>query len=176
MANPQSTHTERAYNLEQELDLLDPKELRLYLDTFGDLEVELEGRTYKQITAVRAFPVSSDDRFIILKDAEDKELGIIQNAGELDGKSRKVLRAELARAYFTPRIVMVNEITEQFHIPKWDVETDRGPRVFELRTSRDVRVLDGGRILFRDADGNRYEIPDYRNLDPISRAMVESQI
>ena len=61
-------------------------------------------------------------------------------------------------------------------MPRWQVETDRGPRTFEIRSSRrDMRVLSAGRILIRDADGNLYEVPDYRQLDPQSRALVETQ-
>jgi hypothetical protein len=57
------------------------------------------------------------------------------------------------------------------------VETDRGRRVFELHSSRrDIRVLPGGRVLVRDADGNLYEIPDVRRLDVASHAFVEDYI
>ena len=53
----------------------------------------------------------------------------------------------------------------------------RDPRAFEIYSSRrDVRDLGGGRVLVQDADGNRYEIPDYRQLDPASRALVEEMI
>lgn len=53
----------------------------------------------------------------------------------------------------------------------------RDPRAFEIYSSRrDVRDLGGGRVLVQDADGNRYEIPDYRRLDPASRALVEEMI
>jgi hypothetical protein len=168
---------EQPFALKQELNLLDPKRLRLYLDPFEDLTLELEGLLHKPVTVVRAFPVTAGDRFIILKDREGEEIGIIRDASDLDPKSRAALTAELERVYFTPRITCVNDIEEQFHVPKWDVETDRGPRVFEIRSSRrDVRILSGGRILIRDADGNQYEIPDYRKLDPVSRALIEGQI
>ncbi len=164
------------YNLKQELNLLDPKRLRLTLDEFEDLTLELEGVS-RPVTALRAFPLTAADQFVILKDSDDNELGAIRNTADLDPDSRRVLVRELERNYFTPKIVQVNAIEENFHIPKWDVETDRGPRVFEIRSSRrDVRVLGAGRILIRDADGNCYKIPDYRRLDPISRTIVDSQI
>ena len=171
---------EAEYALKQELNVLDPKRLRLLLDAFEDMTLELEGRgTFKPVTAIRAFPITDSDRFIILKDGDGKEIGIILNLADLDPLSRAVLAAELERVYFTSRIVLVHNIEEEYHIPKWEVETDRGPRVFEIRSGRhnnDVRSLGSGRILIRDADGNQYEIPDYRQLDPISRALVEGQI
>lgn len=41
-------------------------------------------------------------------------------------------------------------------------------------TLRDV--LTAGRVLIRDADGNPYEIQDYRRLDPASQELIEGQI
>ena len=168
---------EQAYDLMGELTILDPKRLRIYTDAFGDLTLDMQnGEVHNAVTPVLAFPVTTKSRFIILKDKEGEELGIIQNADDLDAKSLNVLDEELKRVYFTPKIILVNTIEERNHVPKWDVETDRGPRVFEVRTSRDVRVLGDGWILIRDADGNRYEIPDYRKLDNISQTIVETQI
>jgi len=168
---------EQAYDLMGELTILNPTHLRICADAFGDLTLEMQnGEVHTAISPVLAFPITTKSHFIILKDKEGEELGIIQNADDLDSKSLNVLNDELKRVYFTPKIILVNAIEERNHIPKWDVETDRGPRVFEIRTSRDVRVLGDGRILIRDADGNRYEIPDYRKLDNISQAIVETQI
>jgi hypothetical protein len=170
---------EQEYALKQELNILDPKRLRLCIDDFEDLVLELEGVSQKPVTVMRAFPITGRERFIILKDKEEKEIGIILDLSDLDPESRAALAAELERIYFTPKITFVHHIEEQFHIPKWEVETDRGPRVFEIRSGRhnhDVRNLGSGRILIRDADGNQYEIPDYRKLDPVSQALVEGQL
>ena len=135
------------------------------------MTLELKGDVvHKHVSAIRAFPLTDRDHFIVLKDTDGKELGIVRNLSDLEPKSQRLLAGELDRAYFTPRILQVNAIEEQFHVPKWDVETDRGPRVFEIRS------LGAGRILIRDADGNCYEIPDYRKLDPLGRALVEGQI
>ncbi|OGG54942.1 MAG: hypothetical protein A3F84_06920 [Candidatus Handelsmanbacteria bacterium RIFCSPLOWO2_12_FULL_64_10] len=171
---------EQEYALKQELNLLDPKGLRLFIDEFEDLTLDMKDRgTFKPVTAMRAFPITDRDRFIILKDQEGQEIGIVRDASDLDPKSRAALIAELERVYFMPKITFVHNIEEQFHIPKWEVETDRGPRVFEIRSGRhnqDLRSLGSGRILIRDADGNQYEIPDYRKLDPVSQTLIESQI
>jgi len=171
---------EEVYLLEQELNLLDPGHVRIYRDAFEDLILEVEGdQVYREIQVLRSFPVSAGDRFIALRDSEGNELGIIRDISQLDRHSRRILEAELERVYFVPRITRVDTIVERFHIPRWEVETDRGPRAFEVRSGRhgrDVRILGGGRILIRDADGNQYEIPDYRRLDLASQALIESQI
>ncbi len=165
----------QVYDLTEELTLLDPKRVRLYIDEFEDLTLELEGKCYKPVTAIRAFPVTAGDRFIVLRNEKKEEIGTVPDVSTLDPQSRKALRTELDRLYFTTLITQINAIEEEFHIPKWDVETNRGLRVFELASSRrDVQILENGRILIRDADGNRYEIPDHRVMDEISQAIIES--
>ena len=101
----------------------------------------------------------------------------MRSVDDLDSQSCAALKVELDRTYFPCRITQVHDISVRYHVPTWDVQTDRGRRVFEIRSSRrDLHVLPGGRILINDADGNRYEIPDYRRLERISRAFVEGQI
>ena len=159
-----------------ELTLLEPTDLRLYLDEFEDLVLEMDGEA-RTVRPVRAFPLTAADEFIILKDEEGEEIGTVRRLSDLDSSSRGVLASELEKAYFTPQILLVNEIEETHHIPKWDVETDRGPRVFEIRSQRrDIRIMNNGRVLIRDADGNRYEITDYRRLDAVSQTMVEGYV
>ena len=167
-----------AYSLQDELSLLDPKRTRLFVNAFEDLIlVDEDGVERRVATVLRAFPVASEDRFIILQDDKKRELGTILDLKALDTASRKVVAERLDLYYFTAQITRINEMYEEFHVPKWEVETDRGPRSFEIgSTRRDIRILDGGRILIRDADGNRYEIPDYRKLDPISQGMIETII
>ena len=169
---------EEVFPLERELNIFDPARIHLYRDDFEDLVLEQEeGDVHRGVQVLRGFPLSAENRFISVKDGEEKELGIIGDITELDAESRKVLEEELKRVYFVPRITHVNQFEERFHIPRWDVETDRGPRIFEIRSGRnDVRVMDKGRILIRDADGNQYEIPDYRRLDLDSQNLIESQI
>ncbi len=164
------------YHLEQELTLLDPGRIRLFLDEYNDLILDrADGRL--PVTAHRAFPLTAAGQFIVLKDDDGSEVGLIREIAGLDEESRTVLESDLERTYFAPAILQVNKLEENFHIPKWDVETDSGHRVFEVRSRRrDIRIMSGGRILLRDADGNRYEIPDYRRLDPVSRAFVETLI
>ena len=161
-----------------EVVLFDPHKTHLHIDEFADLVLREEGKDpVHGVRPTRCFPISSGDRYIALNTHEGKELGLVREVDELDADSQKALRSELSRAYFRPQIQRVHAITEQYHVPRWQVETDRGPRTFEIRSSRrDMRVLSAGRILIRDADGNLYEVPDYRQLDPQSRALVETQV
>ena len=164
-------------DLTADLNLLDPNDIHLYFDEFDDLTLDLAGTMHKQLAVQRAFPLNAPGKFIMLQDATGKEIGIVSDLNQLDNKSQETLHAALIQTYFMPQITRVNSVVSNFHVPTWDVETDHGSRVFEIPSSRrDVRVIGEGRVILRDADGNRYEIPDYRLLDPESIAFVETLV
>ncbi len=168
------------HTLAAEVAYLDPDKVRFFVDAFEDLNLELAGdQTYSRVRVKRAFPLSCDDCFIIVQDRQGQEIGSLARLGALDRASRQAVENELERAYFTPRIQHIAKVTVTNRVPRWEVETDRGPRAFEIYSSHrhsDVRLLGGGRVLVQDADGNRYEIPDYRRLDPAGRALVEEMV
>lgn len=165
-------------NLAAEVTYLDPDKTRFFIDAFEDLNLALAGdQTYSRVRVKRAFPLTRDDCFIVVQDRKGKEIGSLARLDALDRDSRQAVEDELERAYFTPRIQRIAKVTVANRVPRWEVETDRGPRAFEIYSSRrDVRLLGAGRILVQDADGNRYEIPDYRRLDPASQALVEEML
>ena len=169
---------QQRHKLAAEVAYLDPDKARFFVDAFEDLNLEVAGdQTYSRVRVKRAFPLTRDDCFIIVQDREGKEIGSLARLDALDQASRQAVEEELERAYFTPRIQRIAKVTVANRVPRWEVETDRGPRAFEIYSSRrDVRLLGDGRILVQDADGNRYEIPDYRLLEPASRALVEEMI
>lgn len=166
------------HTLAAEVSYLDPDNVRFFVDAFEDLNLTLDGdQTYSNVRVKRAFPLTYDDCFIVVQDCEGQEIGSLARLDALDPASRQAVEEELARAYFTPRIQRVAKVTVTNRVPRWEVETDRGPRAFEIYSGRrDVRLLGDGRILVQDADGNRYEIPDYRLLEPASRALVEEML
>ncbi len=162
-------------DLTGDLSLLSPRDIRLYLDDFDDLTLDLRGEIHHRVGVQRAFPFNAPTKFIVLLNSDGAEIGIVRDLGDLDSDSRDALEIALEQAYFMPRILKINSIVSNFHVPTWDVETDRGHRVFEIPSSRrDVRVIDDVRVILRDADGNRYEIVDYRLLDPDSIVFVET--
>lgn len=162
--------------LTNELTFL-PHTARFYINTFHDLTLEVPHETHENVAVERAFPLNAPDQFIIVKDNKGDEIGIIEDCKNLDNDSFDVLQEALRQAYFLPQIIKVHSVETHFHVPTWTVDTDKGPRTFEIPSSRrDVRVVGNGRILLRDADGNRYEIPDYRQMDADSQAIVETLI
>ncbi len=181
------------YNIEEELTILNPKEVSLYKDEFNRLRLDMrengknggngkddDNKEHPAIMAVMGFPLTNPDHLISIigmKDGKkDKEIGIIEDTKKLDSKSRKVLKKELKRAYFMPQITKINRLKEDHGMMKFDVDTDKGQREFETRYKEDIRKLGGGHVVIKDSDGNRYEIKDFRKLDQRSVILIDSEI
>jgi hypothetical protein len=157
---------------------LDGKRLRLLAGPSGALCLTLEGdRSYLRVKAARACPISGPDRYISLRDAANKEIGILRDPRELDPDSRRLLAQELRRRYLMPRVLRVRSVTERFGVSTWNVETDRGLREFSvLDHGENVRRLGAGRLTVQDVDGNRFEIPDLDRLDRRSREILDRMV
>jgi len=152
--------------------ILDPKKIRIYRNRYGDLVLSVNGIERRVSRVVRAFPITMPWRYIIFIDENGEEIGLLKSFKGLDNGSAKVLREELEKRYFIPKITKIHEIREEFGVLVWKTETDKGPRTFEVTSRRNIKRISGGRILVRDGDDNLYEI-DYRCLDRRSRTLID---
>jgi len=163
--------------IEDEIKPLDAKNTKIYRDELDDLVVELpDGSKYEKVRAVCAFPLSNPSEFIVFRDREDNEIGLIESIKNLKSKSKKVLEEELKKTYFIPKITKIKNLEEKFGVSQWEVETNKGSHTFNVKNREEVRLISSGRVLIKDADGNRYEIPDYRKLDAKSIAFLETEM
>jgi hypothetical protein len=149
------------------------KEIRIARNSAGELVLERAGEEPRVVKPVRALPITDPDVWIGLIDEKGKPLHMVRSLKELDPDSRALLESELERLYFLPKILHLDQITEEYGVLRLEVVTDRGPRTFEVRSREHIRFLPDGRILLRDLDGNRYEIPRVDRLDAHSRALAE---
>ncbi|RLI02783.1 hypothetical protein DRO38_03525, partial [Candidatus Bathyarchaeota archaeon] len=148
------------------VNILDPRKIRICRDESGRLKLIFDNDEKVLIKrVVRAFPLTMPWRYVILIDENDREVGLLRDLGDLDETSMKVLKDELERVYFIPKIKKIHRIKEEFGVLIWETETDKGPRRFEVTSRRDVKKMGKRRIIVRDADGNLYDIPDYADLD-----------
>jgi len=159
------------------LEMIGPERVRIWRDEFRRIHAELDGETeHADVRPARAFPISGAADLVSFLDHDDKEVLLLQNPGGLDPESRRTLEEEIGRAYFVPKITYVYDIEDSHGAARWEVETDRGYRVFDVRDREDVRVLGGVRVLLQDADGNRFEIEDLTLLDTHSRRLIDGEI
>jgi len=132
------------------------------------------GEVHEDVQFARAFPFSDPDHYISVQTREGKEIGMFRSLEGMSPESRRVLEEELERRYFIPIIQRLHSLTEEYGQLRWDVETDRGRRVFYVCNWRDnVHELSPVRYLIVAVDGSRYEIRDLSALDGRSRALLD---
>jgi CO/xanthine dehydrogenase FAD-binding subunit len=124
----------------------------------------------------RAFPWTSPDRYVSVRDAEGKELLLIDDLSSLEPDQRVTIERSLADGSFIPKIIRVREVDVRFGYQQWRVETDRGAAEFRVQEREDIRFLPDGRFRIKDADGTVYEMVRLDQLDEKSRGAIEALI
>ncbi|HEY3411506.1 MAG TPA: DUF1854 domain-containing protein [Armatimonadota bacterium] len=160
-----------------DLIYLDPSTTRIEPAPAGAVRLHLHDRCYLRVTAVWAFPFTDRRHWIAFRDGEDQPIGMIRDSYDLDKESRATLNAALERRYFIPRIKRVREAREEFGLLTMNVETDRGNVAFTVNNPREnIHWIDAQRILFVDAEENRYEVLNHGELDARSQALLANVI
>jgi len=155
-----------------ETEYLDPQTTIIERAPDNTLRVVAKERCGLKVEVLRAFPLSHPRENIVLRDGGGEEVGVLFRLDEVPAAVRALLDEELRRRYFLPRITKILDISERFGSAVWEVETDRGARhVVTEQLHEALHEMEAGRrFLLTDADGNRYEIEDLRELDEESQA------
>ncbi len=152
----------------------DPAKIRLLRGPGGEMRVEIAGDCcLLRGKAVWAFPLSLK-QFVSILDTKDKEFCLIENPDALDAESRNILNASLESYYRVYRIRSVQAYRNEWRTSFWTVETDHGVREFVMRWELDSVLLPSdNEVLMIDIDGNRFHIPDIRELDDDSKRFFD---
>ena len=139
------------------------------------VDVELfDGRKFENLEPRRLFPRSGLEKYITLLNEEGIELAIIRDLNTLSPDERAIIEGCLEEYYLIPRVAQITNVREKFGVITLTTETDRGPAVIEIRNIlHGLRMIHGNRVLIRDGNDNRYEIPDLTQLDKRSRQFIE---
>lgn len=139
-----------------------------------------EPETFERVVILRSFPVTNPDEFLSVREPDSKkqgrgnEIGMIRYMKDFDGETQKLFADELDRRYFTPEIKKINSVKDKFGYLYWDVATTAGNITFVLNNPfSNIRVLEDGRILINDIDGNVFEILEPEKLDSSSLKKIE---
>lgn len=153
-------------------------EVKLTVNDGIFLDVDFaEGEHFEMLEPHALFPISGKNKYIALLDSEGEQLAIIRDLENLLPESKEAIESCLREYYMMPRIKRFIKMTEKFKIWMWTCETDRGIITFEIRNHiTAVKPLYDGRILIKDGNDNRYEIPDVNQLDKKSRKMLAPKI
>ncbi|MBQ5825650.1 MAG: DUF1854 domain-containing protein [Clostridia bacterium] len=153
---------------------IDEQQVKLTVNDKIFIDAELyTGEKFTMLEPHRLFPVSGLMKYISLLDEEGNEQMIIRNVDNLLPESKEALLSCLNERYMIPKITKLVKRTEKFLIWMWTVETDRGEYTFEIINSyQSIKILYDGRILIKDGNDNRYEIPDLYALDKRSIKLI----
>jgi hypothetical protein len=152
----------------------DGRGLTLSLDPWGRMVAVLpDGVEHVGVEPVRAFPITDHSHWVVLCDADGREVVCLESLELLDPDSRRVLEGELALREFVPIIRHVLSVSSDGTPSDWEVDTDRGRTRFTLDNEEDVRRLGPERVLITDARKLRFQVPDLRALDGFSRRILE---
>ena len=151
------------------------RSIQLERDARGQLVAHLGDRDepVQNVRVARCFPWSREGEYVSVCDADGKELVLLTNLDGVDGPTRELIEAELRDKFFVPKIQQISDYKAEFDVVSITARTDRGEVTFQIRNRDDVRVLSPGRALFRDVDGNVYEVPDFFTLDRASQKHLE---
>lgn len=139
---------------------------------FVDVEF-YTGEKFTELELHRMFPITGFDKYISLLDSSGNEIAVIRNINDLMPESKAVVEKCLTEYYMMPRITRFIRMSEKFKIWMWTAETDKGICTFEIRNHLTaIKPLYDGRVLIKDANDNRYEIPDVSKLDKKSINMI----
>lgn len=137
-----------------------------------------DGTVFEDLEPRRLFPHTDTERYITLLNNKEKEIALIKEIKDLDTDSRRALELCFKEFYLIPKISQVLTVEDKFGALKFSVMTDRGKISFRIRNRHsDIKMLSrSGRVLIRDSDDNRYEIPCFAELDRHSKRLLFSYV
>ena len=131
------------------------------------------GEKFYELELHRMFPITGLTKYIALMDSEGNEIAVIRDINDLMPESREVVENCLREYYMIPRITKFIKMSERFKLWMWTAESDKGVCTFEIRNHLTaIKPLYDGRVLIKDANDNRYEIPDVNLLDKHSKKLI----
>ena len=157
---------------------LDPSTLAFTRSQVGTVRLEIHNEVcHLRVIVRRLMPLSNPDQYVSLAADEDTEIGIIVNPSDLAPECQKIIYEELDKRYFTPTIKKIYRVKEQFGIHEWEVKTERGRVTFQVRgLNQNIKQALPARLFVTDVRGNRYDIPDYRELDAKSFHQIQRHL
>lgn len=151
------------------------QDLKLFYEPKDRLRLTVgDEKSYPTVKPAWAAPLSHPKRYLALLDGRGDEIIMIEDPVTLSDDSRKAVEDELSRRYLTATVREITHAKVEFGATYWHVETERGPRDFVTQSLQEnAQWLSDHHLLLIDVDGNRFEVPDVRQLDARSREYIE---
>ena len=133
-----------------------------------------------RVVIFRSFPITNPDEFLSVREPDSKmagrgkELGMIRRLSDMDEESIEAIMVELNVRYFSPEITKIKSFKSKFGYQYWGVVTSSGEvEVVITNPFVNIRMLEDGRVLMKDIEGNNFVIKNVGELDAQSRKFIE---
>ena len=135
-----------------------------------------DGTVIDDLEPRRLFPMTNLNNYITFIDKNEHEIALLRSIDDLDENSKASLLGCFEDFYLIPKIEEILEVRDKFGALTLKVRTTHGITDFRVKNRHsDIKQIRGtNRILIRDANDNRYEIPDLTLLSARSRRLLFS--
>ena len=135
------------------------------------------GDVWENMEPHRLFLYSYPTRYISLLDKDGTEKGILRDIADLDPVSSEAVSKCLEGYYFIPKVLEFKSVEEKHGNVHFEVVTDHGPCAIEISfTVFQFRLLTENRLIIRDNNSNRFEVPDISKLSRSSLKILKKYL
>ncbi len=135
-----------------------------------------DGTVVKNLTPMSLFPLSEDNKNIVVLDANQQEVFYIDDLQQLEPVLANDIQVALLRNRFILKLLKIHKVTNLRTPAEWKVLTDRGESSLVFSSEESIRRLPEDGALIQDSQGIRYLVPKIGSLDSFSRKVIEYYI
>ncbi len=154
---------------------LNPENCRFYMTEQKILMCSIPTLSFDaRVFLAKAFPFEKNEEYLSVLNEEKQEVGMIRDLAVFPEETAELVRSELEKRYFAPKIKKIVKVNERFGFSYWEVETDFGRLSFTVKDiQRSLIRVSEERLFVVDTDGCRYEIENVNELDRKSYSKIQ---
>jgi len=181
----ESTKDQQQQNLGidlSDLGIMDLPQAEFYTGGGGFAGLKYKGEDYKHIVLRRIMPIDQPLHYISVADQDNKEIGILKAVADLAPDQREIVERELDNRYYSPQVLDIMSVKDKLGYVYMEMrlrnkqgkEYDKSCAVKDV--SRNIRMLSDNSIIIFDVDGNRYVVPNLKELNKQSLRRLDSYL
>ena len=135
-----------------------------------------DGTIVKNLIPMSLFPLSEDNKNIVILDEKQQEVFYIDDLQQLEPQLANDIQVALLRNRFILKLLKIHKVSSLRPPAEWKVLTDRGESSLVFSSEEAIRRLPEDAALIQDSQGIRYLVTKISSLDSSSRKVVEYYI
>ncbi len=135
-----------------------------------------DGTIVKNLTPLSLFPLSEDNKNIVILDANQQEIFYIDDLQQFEPALANDIQVALLRNRFILKLLKIHKASSLRPPAEWKVLTDRGESSLVFSSEEAIRRLPEDGALIQDSQGIRYLVTKIGSLDSSSKKVIEYYI